>query len=108
MSTNRRKKAKAASIPDQPNREVFQAYAREKGIDPKLAGDQWDVWDAGNWCDGNMTPILNWKSKLLMFAKMEFGMFVQRRAQQKRDVRTERERERESLERMNRKNEQQR
>jgi hypothetical protein len=61
--------------PGQPSKAVFVQFAREKKIDAQLAGDQWDIWDAGDWCDGNSTPIRNWKSKLATFSKRGFGMF---------------------------------
>lgn len=69
------RKKKAPVPPGQPTREVFIRFARDNKIDQKLAGEQWDVWDMGEWCDGNGTPIKNWKLKLAMYAKRGFGMF---------------------------------
>jgi len=61
--------------PGQPSRAEFVEYARSKAIDEQRAGDQWDIWDAGDWMDGNGTAILNWKGKLLTFARMGYGAF---------------------------------
>jgi hypothetical protein len=58
-----------------PSRDEFMAYAAAKRIDLTCAADQWEVWDEAGWVDGNRTPILNWRSKLLNFAKGFFGQF---------------------------------
>jgi hypothetical protein len=99
------KKRKQGMIPPgQPSRAEFEQYARSKGIDPKLAGDQWDIWDVQEWCDGNGTPILSWKGKLLMFHKMEFGMFAAKRkpARQERDRVAEADKQARRLEQLKR------
>jgi hypothetical protein len=76
---NRRSK-KQGIPPGQPTRQEFIAYARSMKIDPVRAGDQWDIWDAGSWCDGKMIPILNWKLKLLTFQRNGYGAFGERSA----------------------------
>jgi hypothetical protein len=102
-----RKPRKVAAQP-QPTKAKFVEYAREKGFDVKLAADQWEAWDAGEWCDGDGTPILRWKLKLVTFAKAGYGVFGQRpdrrkKVSQEGDERTQKNkaaRESEALNRM--------
>ena len=58
-----------------PTRGQFLAYATEKKLDLDLSGRQWEVWEEAGWVDGNQTPIINWKAKLLNFARGGFGQF---------------------------------
>jgi ATPase subunit of ABC transporter with duplicated ATPase domains len=58
-----------------PSRDEFMAYAAQKRIDLTCAADQFEIWEAAGWVDGNQTPIVNWKSKLLHFARGFFGQF---------------------------------
>src|SRR5262249_40157691 len=58
-----------------PSCDEFMAYAREKKIDLDCARDQWEVWEAAGWVDGNETPISNWKGKQVNFARGFFGQF---------------------------------
>jgi hypothetical protein len=53
-----------------PTLEQFAAYGRSKGISDQDSSDQFEIWDAANWHDGNGTRIRNWKSKLLTFQKI--------------------------------------
>lgn len=96
-------KKKRLTAQSQPTKETFVEFARQNSWDVTRAADQWDIWDAGDWCDGQGNPILNWKLKLATFAKLNYGMFSQnfapghwdqRRQLQKRD----RDRAAESLE----------
>jgi hypothetical protein len=82
----------------QPTKAEFMEYAREwnenfhKGqnqgpeIDPKVAADQWEIWDAGEWCDGDGTAILRWKLKLVTFAKAKYGVFGKRPDRRRRQA----------------------
>jgi hypothetical protein len=53
-----------------PTLEQFAGYGRSKGISDQDSSDQFEIWDAANWHDGNGTRIRNWKSKLLTFQKI--------------------------------------
>jgi hypothetical protein len=79
-----KRKGKASDVPGQPSKATFVEYAQSRGIDSQLAGDQWEMWDAGEWCDGDMTPIRNWKLKLVTFEKNGFGAFTERRQRSRR------------------------
>jgi hypothetical protein len=57
-------------VPLRPTREQFVAYGREKDISDQDCNDLFEIWEAGNWCDGNGTPIKNWKGKLLTQRKI--------------------------------------
>jgi hypothetical protein len=48
----------------------FTEYGLSKGISDKDCKDQYEIWDAAEWHDGNNRPIDRWKSKLLNFQKM--------------------------------------
>jgi hypothetical protein len=60
-----------------PTRGEFMAYATEKKLDSGCSAKQWEVWEEAGWVDGNQTPIINWKAKLLNFARGGFGQFQQ-------------------------------
>jgi hypothetical protein len=48
-----------------PTMQDFIDYGLSKGISRQDCIDQFEIWDAGDWHDGNGTPIQNWKQKLL-------------------------------------------
>jgi hypothetical protein len=66
-----------------PSREEFLAYATEEKIDPDCAADQYRIWLQNHWKDLNGTPVLNWKVKLLNYAKGYFGQFAKSKPPQR-------------------------
>jgi hypothetical protein len=58
-----------------PSREEFIAKAIEKGINPELAGNQWNEWDAAEWKDGLGQEIYAPYGKLVRFAQSGWGAF---------------------------------
>lgn len=53
-----------------PTLEAFIDYGISKGIGEQDCREQFDIWEAGVWKDGNGTPIRNWEQKLLTFQKI--------------------------------------
>jgi hypothetical protein len=61
--------------PQIPSPDQVRAYATEKKLDLDCSLHQVEFWTENGWLDGNRTPILNWKSKLLHFGRGGFGQF---------------------------------
>lgn len=57
-------------VSPRPTREQFVTYGRARGISEQDSIDIFEIWEASNWCDGNGTPIKNWKGKLLTQKKI--------------------------------------
>ena len=64
-----KKKSKKKKI-DPPTVEEVREYVKEKGYN--IDADYfWSYYNASNWTDKNNEPVLNWKLKLVTWAKKE-------------------------------------
>ena len=65
-----KKKNKKKSVFVPPTREEVKAYIKENGY--AVDGDYFfDYYSKGNWIDGQGKPVLNWKQKLITWAKKD-------------------------------------
>ena len=65
-----KKKNKKKSVFVPPTREEVKAYIQENGY--AVDGDFfYDYYAKGNWIDGKGNPVLNWKQKLITWAKKD-------------------------------------